>query len=148
EAHASHGAKGLAVVGLVVAAFLGFTAFRLHLTPDGYRHYRIAMLAVGLVLALGLWLVAARMRRAPAESRPSEPASLRTYSIPVWFVGALAAGALLLLVGLVRELGGSVVPGGLLVVVALSVGAGGVALLKRARSAAGWPGLFTPPARS
>jgi peptidoglycan/LPS O-acetylase OafA/YrhL len=150
EAHENHGAKGLAVVGAVAAAFLAFTAFKLHLTPSGYQHYRLAMLGVGLLFALLIGAVALRMRR-PAKERESEPKPARgprTYSIPVWFLAALCGSGLLLLVGLMRELGGSVMPGAVLVLLALALGVLCVVGLKRARVSADWPGLFTPPAQS
>jgi peptidoglycan/LPS O-acetylase OafA/YrhL len=145
QAHEKHGAKGLAVVGVVGVAFLGFTAFKLNLTPSGYQHYRMAMLGIGLLFAVLIGFVALRMRR-PAKEQ--ETAQARTYSIPVWFVAALCASGLLLLVGLMRELGGSVMQGAVLVLLALALGVLCVVGLKRARASADWPGLFTPPAQS
>jgi len=150
QAHENHGAKGLAVVGVVAAAFLAFTAFKLKLTPGGYQHYRLAMLGIGLLFALLIGFVALRMRR-PAKDRETEPKPAReprTYSIPVWFVVALCLSALILLVGLMQELGGSVMQGAVLVLLALAVGVIGVVGLKRARAAANWPRLFTPPVQS
>ena len=150
QAHENHGAKGLAVVGVVAAAFLGFTAFKLNLTPRGYQHYRMAMLGVGLLFAVLIGAVAWRMRRPAAEreTSPEPTRGPRTYSIPVWFVVVLCLSALLLLVGLMRELGGSVMQGAVIVLLALAVGVLCVAGLKRARASADWPGLFTPPAQS
>ncbi|HEY2937021.1 MAG TPA: hypothetical protein VGJ25_10510 [Gaiellaceae bacterium] len=150
QAHENHGAKGLAVVGVVAAAFLGFTAFKLNLTPSGYQHYRMAMLGIGLLFAVLIGVVALRMRR-PAkeqETAPTPARGPRTYSIPVWFVASLCASGLLLLVGLMRELGGSVMQGAVLVLLALALGVLCVVGLKRARASADWPGLFTPPAQS
>jgi len=151
QAHENHGAKGLVVVGAVAAAFVAFTAFKLHLTPSGYRHYRTAMLGVGLLFAVLIGVVALRMRKPPREHEPASPepdSAPRTYSVPVWFVVALCGSALLLLVGLRRELGGSVMQGAVLVLGALALGVVCALQLKKERTSAEWPGLFTPPVQS